>query len=236
MYDVTALGELLVDFTNNGLSENGNILFEANPGGAPCNVLAMLCKLGRKTAFIGKVGDDILGHILKKSIEECGIDPASLLLDKNSSTTQAFVMTSETGERSFSFLRNDTADTQISKSEICPEIIKNSRIFHFGSLSLTHKCAREATEYAVELAEKEGCIISFDPNLRKNLWGDLAEAKKRILWGLSHAHVVKIADDELEFLFCTSDAHKGCEIVRKDFPNVKMLVYHLRKKRLIRLL
>ena len=223
MYDVTALGELLVDFTNNGLSDNGNVLFEANPGGAPCNVLAMLSGLGRKTAFVGKVGDDILGHILKKSIEECGIDSSSLLLDKNSSTTQAFVMTSETGDRSFSFLRNDTADTQISKADISPEIIKNSKIFHFGSLSLTHDCARQATEYAVEVAEKEGCIISFDPNLRKNLWADLDEAKKRISWGLSHAHVVKIADDELEFLFGTSDAYKGCEIIRNDYPNVKML-------------
>lgn len=223
MYDVVASGELLVDFTNNGISENGNILFEANPGGAPCNVLAMLGKLGRKTAFIGKVGDDILGHILKKSIEDCGIDSSSLLLDKNSSTTQAFVMTDDAGDRSFSFMRNDTADTRISKDEINAEMIHNSKIFHFGSLSLTHECARQATEYAVDIAEKEDIIISFDPNLRKNLWNDLNEAKERILWGLSHAHVVKLADDELEFLFDTNDAHKGYEIIKKLYPNVKLL-------------
>ena len=223
MYDVTALGELLIDFTNNGLSENNNILFEANPGGAPCNVLAMLCKLGRKTAFIGKVGDDILGNILKKSIEECGIDSSHLLLDKNSSTTQAFILTSETGERSFSFMRNDSADTQLNKNEVKPEVIKNSKIFHFGTLSLTHKCAREATEEAIAVAEKEGCVISFDPNLRKNLWSDLDDAKRAIEWGLSHANVVKIADDELEFVFGTSDAHKGYEIIREKYPCVRML-------------
>lgn len=223
MYDVTALGELLIDFTNNGLSENNNILFEANPGGAPCNVLAMLSKLGRKTAFIGKVGDDILGNILKKSIEECGIDSTYLLLDKNSSTTQAFILTSETGERSFSFMRNDSADTQLNKNEVNPEVIRSSKVFHFGTLSLTHDCAREATETAIEIAEKEGCVISFDPNLRKNLWNDLADAKKSIEWGLSHANVVKIADDELDFVFGTSDAHEGYEIIREKYPNIRML-------------
>lgn len=223
MYDVVALGELLVDFTGNGFSENGNILFEANPGGAPCNVLAMLRKLDRKTAFIGKVGDDILGKILKKSIEDCGIDASSLILDKNSSTTQAFVMTNEVGERSFSFMRNDTADTCINKHEIDAEMICNSKIFHFGSLSLTHECARETTEHAVKTAKKAACIISFDPNLRKNLWNDLNEAKERILWGLSQAHIVKLADDELEFLFDTNDAQKGYEIIKKQYPNVKLL-------------
>lgn len=223
MYDVVVLGELLVDFTNNGISENGNILFEANPGGAPCNVLAMLEKLGRKTAFMGKVGDDILGHILKNSIEECGIDSSSLILDKDSSTTQAFVQTSETGERSFSFLRKNTADTRISEAEISAEKIRNSRIFHFGSLSLTHECARKATEAAIAISEKAGVIISYDPNLRKNLWDDLENAKNMILMGLSHADVVKITDDELEFLFGTNDAHKGSEVIFKHYPNVKLL-------------
>lgn len=223
MCDVVSLGELLIDFTNNGISENGNILFEANPGGAPCNVLAMLSKLGRKTGFIGKVGDDILGNLLKKSIEDSGIDSSSLILDKNSSTTQAFVMTNEVGERSFSFFRNDTADTRISKDEIDSDVIFGSKIFHFGSLSLTHETAREATEFAVKTAMKADCIISFDPNLRKNLWNNLQEAKERILWGLAHSHVVKIADDELEFLFGISDAQKGYEIIKKLYPNIKML-------------
>ena len=223
MYDVVALGELLIDFTNNGISGNGNILFEANPGGAPCNVLAMLGKLGRKTAFMGKVGDDILGHILKNSIEDCGIDASSLILDKNSSTTQAFVLTNEAGERSFSFLRKNTADTRISESEISQEKIRNSKIFHFGSLSLTHECAKNATLRAIEIAEKEDVVISYDPNLRKNLWDDLDTAKNMILMGLSHANVVKIADDELEFLFGTNDAKKGSEIIFSRYPNVRLL-------------
>lgn len=223
MCDVVSLGELLIDFTDNGISENGNILFEANPGGAPCNVLAMLSKLGRKTAFIGKVGDDILGHLLKKSIEECGVASSSLILDKNSCTTQAFVVTDELGERSFSFFRNDTADTRILKDEIDADVIRSSKIFHFGSLSLTHKTARETTEFAVRTAMESDCIISFDPNLRKNLWSDLQEAKERILWGLAHSHVVKLADDELEFLFGTNDAKKGYELIKARFSDIKLL-------------
>ncbi len=230
MYDVVSLGELLVDFTHSGMSENSNLLFEANPGGAVCNVLAMLSKLGRKTAFIGKVGDDVLGRMLKKSIIDSGISARGLLLDKTCDTTQAFVVTNEDGERDFSFFRNSSADTQLKKEEVDCEIIKSSKIFHFGSLSLTHAPARKATEYALELAKENGLLVSFDPNLRKALWNDSDEAKKRIEWGLANADVVKLADDEAEFLFGVSDPFSVRDVIKARYAQVKMLFVTCGKK------
>ena len=151
-FDVVALGELLIDFTENGISGQGNMLMEANPGGAPCNVLAMLQKLGHRTAFIGKVGDDIFGRMLKSTIEEAGIDSEALIMDKDVRTTLAFVKTYEGGERDFSFYRNPGADMMLTAEEVDSEFIGQARLFHFGTLSMTHDKVREATKKALKAA------------------------------------------------------------------------------------
>ena len=168
--DVNALGELLIDFTQNGISEQGNPLFEANPGGAPCNVLAMVSKLGHKTAFIGKVGKDSFGKQLKDTLEEVGIDATNLTMDEEVHTTLALVHTLADGDRDFSFYRNPGADMMLTEEEIPAELIQNSKIFHFGTLSMTHEGVRAATKKALDIAKKAGCVISFDPNLRPPLW------------------------------------------------------------------
>ena len=208
-YDVTALGELLIDFTENGESGQGNPLFEANPGGAPCNVLAMLSKLGHKTAFVGKVGNDFFGRQLKAAITEAGIDPAYLRMDEQVHTTLAMVHTYPDGDRDFSFYRNPGADMMLTENEIPEELIKDSKIFHFGTLSMTHEGVRAATKKAVSLAEEAGAIISFDPNLRPPLWNDLEDAKEQVLYGLEHCHILKISDNELMFMTGETDYDKG---------------------------
>ena len=167
--DVVALGELLIDFTENGVSGQGNPLFEANPGGAPCNVLAMLSRLGHRTAFIGKVGNDFFGKQLEDAITEVGIDAAGLLKDDKVHTTLALVHTYPDGDRDFSFYRNPGADMMLRADEVMEELIASSKVFHFGSLSMTNEPVREATRKAIELAEKHGCTITFDPNLREPL-------------------------------------------------------------------
>ena len=152
-FDVIALGELLIDFTSSGISEQGNPLFEANPGGAPCNVLAMLNKMGHKTAFIGKVGVDIFGTRLKKTLEEISIDTTNLMMDQDVRTTLAFVQNDESGDRSFSFYRSPGADMMLRAEEVNEELIKDSKIFHFGTLSMTHDTVREATKKALDVAK-----------------------------------------------------------------------------------
>ena len=205
IYDVTALGELLIDFTENGTSEQGNPLLEANPGGAPCNVLAMLEKLGKKTAFIGKVGKDMFGEQLKTAVEEVGIDTRNLVMDEEVHTTLAFVHTYPDGDRDFSFYRNPGADMMLKKEEVDEDLIRGAKIFHFGTLSSTHEGVREATRYAIDVAKEAGCIVSFDPNLRPPLWKSLDEAKAEIEYGLSKCDILKISDNEVEFLFGTTD-------------------------------
>ena len=222
-FDVVALGELLVDFTESGVSPQGNPLFEANPGGAPCNVLAMLQKLGKRTAFIGKVGDDAFGASLRKTCQEAGICMDALTVDQAHHTTLAFVQTAANGDRSFSFARNPGADQMLTVEDIPADLIAESRIFHFGTLSLTHEPARAATCRAVEIAKAGGAIISFDPNLRPPLWDSPEEAKREIEWGLSQSDVVKIADNELAFMTGETDFDRGAAILRKDFPNIRLL-------------
>lgn len=170
----------MIDFTENGTSEQGNPLLEANPGGAPCNVLAMLTKLGVSTAFIGKVGKDRFGRMLKSRIEELGINAKYLYEDEQLHTTLAFVHTYEDGDRDFSFYRNPGADMMLTAEEILQELIRTADILHFGTLSMTHEGVRAATKNAVEIAKKAGCLIFFDPNLRPPLWNDLDEAKERL--------------------------------------------------------
>ena len=221
-FDVVALGELLIDFTHNGFSEQGNPLFEANPGGAPCNVLAMLNKLGKSTAFIGKVGDDIFGRSLRDTVSGIGIDTGSLFLDPDVSTTLAIVQTFENGDREFSFNRKPGADMMLRADEIDEELVKGCRVFHFGTLSMTHEGVREATKKAVAIAKANGAVISFDPNLRVPLWDSLDNAREQIEWGLSQCDILKIADNEIEFLSGSSDFDEGAAYLKKNFPNIKL--------------
>ena len=222
-FDVVALGELLIDFTENGVSGQGNTLFEANPGGAPCNVLAMLKKLGKRCAFIGKVGDDMFGVQLRTVAEEAGICMDALAVDPRVRTTLAFVKTFENGDRDFSFYRNPGADMMLTPEEIPEDMVASTRIFHFGTLSLTHEPVRSATQKAVALAKAAGAVISFDPNLRPPLWDSLEEAKKQIAWGLAQCDVLKIADNELEFMTGETDFDKGAAILQSRYPNIKLL-------------
>ena len=222
-FDVIALGELLIDFTENGLSEQGNPLMEANPGGAPCNVLAMLQKLGKKTAFVGKVGKDMFGAQLRQVTEDAGICMDCLLEDERVRTTLAFVKTFPNGDRDFSFYRDPGADMMLTAEELPTEELKNTRIFHFGTLSMTHPQVRLATKKAVELAKESGALISFDPNLRPPLWSSLEEAKKQIAWGLGQCDILKIADNEIAFMTGETDFDRGAAALRLQFPSIRVL-------------
>ena len=222
-YDVVALGELLIDFTEAGLSEQGNPLWEANPGGAPCNVLAMLQKLGRSTAFIGKVGNDVYGHQLRDVAEQAGIDTSALLNDPDVHTTLAVVHRLPNGDRDFSFYRNPGADMMLREDELPRTHTANARIFHFGTLSMTHPGVKAATKTAVLRAKQAGALISFDPNLRPPLWPSLEEARKQMEWGLGQCDILKISDNEVEFLIGTRDYAAGAKALRERFPNLQLL-------------
>ena len=222
-FDVVALGELLIDFTASGESGQGNPLFEANPGGAPCNVLAMLKKLDRSCAFVGKVGDDIFGRQLRQVAEEAGICMEGLSVDPAVHTTLAFVKTFPNGDRDFSFYRNPGADMMLRTEELPEELISRTRIFHFGTLSLTHEPVRSATRKALELARAGGALISFDPNLRPPLWDSMEEARQQIAWGLARCDVLKIADNELEFMTGQTDFAKGAAMLQAQYPNIRLL-------------
>ena len=223
LFDVIALGELLIDFTENGLSAQGNPLLEANPGGAPCNVLAMLQKLGKRTAFVGKVGRDMFGAQLRQVTEEAGICMDYLREDEQVHTTLAFVKTFPNGDRDFSFYRNPGADMMLNADELPLEALRDTRIFHFGTLSMTHPDVRFATRKAVTAAKEAGALISFDPNLRPPLWYSMEEAREQIAWGLSRCDILKIADNELEFMTGETDFDRGAEILRKKYPNIRVL-------------
>ena len=221
-FDVVALGELLIDFTLNGVSTQGNSMFEANPGGAPCNVLSMLQKLGKKTAFVGKVGNDQFGRLLRETIEEVGIDSTYLLNDKEIPTTLAFVHTFPDGDREFSFYRKPGADMMLCEDEIKEEMVNDTKIFHFGTLSMTHEGVKKATIKAINLAKKNGAIISLDPNLREPLWDNLEHAKEAMLEAISYCDVLKISDNEIQFLTGIEDYDEGINTLRRmyDIPLV----------------
>lgn len=208
-FDVVALGELLIDFTENGISAQGNPVYEANPGGAPCNVLAMLNKLGRKTAFIGKVGRDIFGNRLKAVLDEVGIDTSNLVMDEDVRTTLAFVETLQDGDRDFSFYRNPGADMMLKEEELQEELIRSGEIFHFGTLSMTHEEVRRATRKAVSSAKESGALISFDPNLRPPLWKSLEDAKEAAAYGFSVCDILKISDNEIQWFTGEEDFDAG---------------------------
>ena len=227
-YDVIALGELLIDFTMNGQSEQGNNMFEACPGGAPCNVLALLNKMGKKTAFIGKVGKDQFGTLLRDTITEAGIDASNLMVDENVNTTLAFVHTFPDGDREFSFYRNPGADMMLTADEVNPEVVKDTKVFHFGTLSMTHEGVREATKKAVETAKANGCLVSFDPNLRPPLWRSLDLAKAQMEYGFGKCDILKISDNEIQFVSGKEDYDEGIAYLQETY-NIPLILLTMGK-------
>ncbi len=216
-FDVVALGELLIDFTENGVSGQGNPLFEANPGGAPCNVLAMLSKLGDKTAFIGKVGKDFFGEQLKSAITEVGINADNLYMDEEVHTTLALVHTYPDGDRDFSFYRNPGADMMLREDELNEDLLRKTKIFHFGTLSMTDEDVRGATKKAIEIAKESGAVISFDPNLRPPLWKSLDDAKEQTAYGLSKCDILKISDNEIQWFTGEEDFDAGIRKLKEQY-------------------
>ena len=216
MYDVVALGELLIDFATVSTDGDGYPTMVANPGGAPGNFLAALNAYGKKTAFLGKVGNDTFGHLLLKTLNGAGIETKGIVVDDSVFTTLAFVTFDESGDRSFAFARKPGADTQLSWEEIDKTLVESAKVFHFGTLSLTGEPVRTATQRAVAYAKAAGKLITCDPNLRIPLWHDLEEAKEQMLWSLQQADVVKISDNEVEFLWnCTPE--EGADKLLKEF-------------------
>ena len=197
MFDITALGEILIDFTPSGTNGMGMPLYTQNPGGAPANVLAQSALLGSRTAFIGKVGQDSFGTFLRSVMERNGIDTRALVTSEEVHTTLAFVQLDACGDRSFSFYRNPGADILLRESEVDYELIRQSHIFHFGSLSLTDEPARSATVAAVHAARGSGCLISYDPNYRPPLWPSQDAARTAMLKLLPLADILKLSEEEL---------------------------------------
>lgn len=206
MIDVAALGELLIDFAAKSKDADGYPTMAANPGGAPGNFLAALNVYGCKTAFLGKVGDDAFGHLLLGTLQKAGIETKGIVVDPTVFTTLAFVTFDDAGDRSFSFARKPGADTQLRWDEVDTSILDAAKIFHFGTLSLTQEPVRSATQKAVAYAKSKGKLITCDPNLREPLWDSPEAAKEQMLWSLEQADVVKISDNEVEFLWgCTPE-------------------------------
>lgn len=223
-YDVVTLGELLIDFTSSGTSKQGNPVMEANPGGAPGNVMSMLTRLGKKTGFIGKVGKDIFGNQLIDAIKEVGIDTAGIMVDEEVNTTLAFVQTKPDGDREFSFYRNPGADMMISENDLDENMLKNCRAFHFGTLSMTHEKNRAASYKAIDVAKEAGAIITFDPNLREPLWKSLDDAKEQVMYGLSKCDVLKISDNEIEWLTGNTDFDEGVKWIKERYPRISLIL------------
>jgi len=216
MYDVVALGELLIDFAPVSTDETGYPTLAAKPGGAPCNYLAALTKYGAKTALYAKVGADAFGKMLKQTLEETGIEVSGIIEDDSVFTTLAFVTLDDKGERSFSFARKPGADTCLRYDELDLSLIDNTKVFHFGTLSLTNQTSKDATQKAVTYAKNARKLITFDPNLRASLWENLEDAKTQMLWGLGQADIVKISDEEVEFLWNCNEK-EGAEKLLNEF-------------------
>lgn len=215
-YNVIALGELLIDFAPYSVNEAGYPILSANPGGAPGNFLAALAKYGCKTAMIGKVGQDTFGKLLVNTMKEAGIDTDGILMDPDVFTTLAFVSLDDSGNRDFSFARKPGADTCLTPDEIREEYFANAEIFHFGTLSLTDEPVASATRRAVGLAKTKGMLISVDPNLRKPLWKREEDARNAIEWSLHQADIVKISDEEIDWLWHISP-EKGAQKLLKEY-------------------
>lgn len=227
-FDVIALGELLVDMASSGVSLQENDMFEACPGGAPCNVLAILNNLEKKTAFIGKVGQDMFGRMLKSTIEGLGINAEMLHMDEKVNTTLAFVKNNADGDREFSFYRNPGADMMLKEEDIDEDFIKRGKIFHHGTLSMTHEECRNATKKAIKIAKDNSLIISFDPNLRESLWDDLNIAKEQMEYGMQYCDILKISDNEVQFVTGIEDFDDGIRCLKENY-NIKLILLTLGK-------
>lgn len=227
-YDITALGEILIDYTPMPSSQTGMMVFEQNPGGAPANVLACASKLGQHTAFLGKVGNDMQGIFLKKILDKAHIETRGLIIDDEFFTTLAFVSLDEKGERNFAFARKPGADTQLRIEEVNLNLIENSHIFHFGSLSLTDNPAREATHFAVNHAKKSGVIISYDPNYRPLLWKSKEDAALKLTSVLKYVDVIKLSDEEVLLVTGENDYKKAAEFLFK--KGISIAAFTLGKK------
>jgi fructokinase len=223
MYDVTALGELLIDFTPSGVNEQGVALFGRNPGGAPANVLAMINKLGGNTAFIGKVGADAFGGFLEKTLSGAGIDTSGLIKDPAYLTTLAFVQLSETGDRSFSFYRRQGADLMLTWPEINRRLIDSANIFHFGSVSLSGRPCRDTVHEAVSYAKSKCKIISYDPNYRPLLWQSKHAARTEIAALIDFADILKVSEEEMVLLTGETDLAKGAALLARNGPSIVLV-------------
>ncbi|WP_289137125.1 carbohydrate kinase [uncultured Brevibacillus sp.] len=224
MLDVVACGELLIDFTPTSHAEKGKIAFEQNPGGAPANVLTALSRLGKRTSFIGAVGNDAFGQFLKQTLLDLNIGATGLIMTSEAPTTLAFVHINEHADRSFHFYRNPGADMLLRDTDIDAGLVAGARLFHFGSLSLTHEPARAATRKAVEMAKNNQRLVSFDPNYRASLWNDEEEAKQIILSGITQADIVKLSEEEVAFLAPTTEVQEATDWLIQEYGNQLILV------------
>lgn len=222
MIDVVAFGELLIDFAFLDQDEKGYPVMKANPGGAPANFLGAVSKYGLKAGMIAKVGDDSFGHLLINTLKENDIDTRGIVTDDRYFTTLAFVTIGKDGEREFSFSRKPGADTQLSYEEVNLSLIDEAKVFHFGTLSLTDEPSKSCTKKLVDYALSKNKLISFDPNLRIPLWKDLGKAKEAMEYGLGKAHIVKISDEEVKFLY-DINAEDACEYLLDKYPNIKLI-------------
>lgn len=216
MTDITALGEILIDLTQTGVNEAGVPVFAANPGGAPANLAVAAAKLGASAAFIGKAGNDAFGNYLKATLERNGVDVSAMVMDSEHPTTMAVVSVDDSGERDFSFYRDRTADVMLTGDDIPVQVLQNSAVFHFGSVSLTTEPARSATMLAAKAAKANGAVITYDPNYRPALWADAAEAVERMKEPLPLADILKVSDEELPLLSGTTDCEAGTAILAKE--------------------
>ena len=191
-------------------------------------MLALLNKMGKKTAFIGKVGKDQFGTLLRDTITEAGIDASNLMVDENVNTTLAFVHTFPDGDREFSFYRNPGADMMLTADEVNPEVVKDTKVFHFGTLSMTHEGVREATKKAVETAKANGCLVSFDPNLRPPLWSSLDLAKEQMEYGFGKCDILKISDNEIQFVSGKEDYDEGIAYLQETY-NIPLILLTMGK-------
>lgn len=215
MKDIVAIGEVLIDLTQKGVDENGVAQYAANPGGAPANLAVAAARLGAKTAFVGKVGRDAFGNSLRAVLEKNNVDTQGLLEDAKEHTTLAVVSVDETGERSFSFYRNPSADVNLRAEELPEKLLKDTRVLHFGSVSLTAEPARSATLYAARIARENGCLVSYDPNYRASLWNSQEEAVREMKNALPLCDILKISDEELPLLTGTTDPAEGSGMLAK---------------------
>ena len=228
MTDILAVGEILIDLTQNGVNEQGIPKFDANPGGAPANLAVAAARLGAKTAFIGKVGRDSFGDFLRSTLEENGVDASGLVTDSVQHTTLAVVTVDKSGERSFSFYRDPSADVDLEAADIDEEMLKNTRFLHFGSVSLTADPSKTATLHAASRARELGAVISYDPNYRASLWHSEAEDVKGMLEPMDLVDILKVSDEELPLLTGTEDPEKGTAILAE--RGIKLILVTLGPK------